>query len=110
MTFDDRGKIAEQETPYQGGNLFPLAAASAVYLRDPRETVGEDQLNGGRICTISGEDWGKMLPLLKENENYFGIRVEDLLSVDGVVRKPECVYRKVVPIEIAALAKYENGI
>ncbi|MGA3191276.1 MAG: glutamate synthase [Candidatus Bathyarchaeia archaeon] len=110
MTFDDHGKIAEQETPYQGGNLFPLAAASAVYLRDPRETVGEDQLNGGRICTISEEDWGKILPLLKENENQFGIQVEDLLNVDGVVRKPESVYRKVVPVEIAALAKYENGI
>ena len=110
ISFDDHGKIAEQETPYQGGNLFPLAAASAVYLRDPRETVGEDQLNGGRISTISREDWKKILPLLKENEKLFGIQVKDLLNVDGVVRKPECVYRKVVPIEIAALAKYENGI
>jgi glutamate synthase domain-containing protein 1/glutamate synthase domain-containing protein 3 len=110
ITFDDHGKITEQETPYQGGNLFPLAAAGAVYLRDPRETVGEDQLNGGRISTISEEDWGKILPLLKENEKLFGIKVEDLLSVEGVVRKPECVYRKVLPVEIAALAKYENGI
>jgi glutamate synthase domain-containing protein 1 len=110
MTFDDHGKITEQETPYQGGNLFPLAAASTVYLRDPRKTVGEDQLNGGKINTISEEDWGKILPLLKENEKLFGINVEDLLNVDGIVRKPECVYRKVVPIEIAALAKYENGI
>jgi hypothetical protein len=110
MTFDDHGKITEQETPYQGGNLFPLAAASVVYLRDPRETVGEEQLNGGKISTISREDWERILPLLKENEKAFGIQVEDLLNVDGVIRRPERVYRKVVPIEVAALAKYENGI
>jgi hypothetical protein len=110
MTFDDHGKIVEQETPYHGGNLFPLAAASAVYLRDPRDTVGEDQLNGGRISKISVEDWKKILPLLKDNEKLFGIQVEDLLSVDGVIRKPECIYRKVVPTEVAALTKYERGI
>jgi len=110
IAFDDHGKVVEQETPYQGGNLFPLAAASTLYLRDPRETVGEDQLNGGRITTISREDWERILPLLIENEKLFGMRVEDLLNVDGVIRRPERVYRKVVPIEVAALAKYENGI
>jgi glutamate synthase domain-containing protein 3 len=110
VTFDDQGKIAEQDTPYHGGNLFPLAAASAVYLRDPRKTVGEDQLNGGKITTISQEDWDKILPLLKENENHFGIQVKDLLNVDGAIRRPECVYRKVVPVEVAALTKYEAGI
>ena len=110
IEFDDRGKIIEQGTPYQGGNLFPLAAAGAVYLRDPRETVGEDQLNGGKIVTISKEDWGKILPLLEENERLFGIRVEDILTVDGIVRSPEQVYRKVVPVEVVALTKYERGI
>jgi glutamate synthase domain-containing protein 1/glutamate synthase domain-containing protein 3 len=110
MTFDDRGKMVEQETPYHGGNLFPLAAAGAVYLRDPRETVGEDQLNGSKIGAISIEDWERILPLLKENEKSLGIQVKDLLNVDGVIRRPECVYRKVVPIEVAALAKYERGI
>ncbi|HVP17152.1 MAG TPA: glutamate synthase [candidate division Zixibacteria bacterium] len=110
VAFDDHGKMVEQETPYPGGNLFPLAAASAVYLRDPRETVGEDQLNGGKITTISKEDWERILPLLKENEKLFGYGVEGLLKVDGVMRRPECVYRKVVPVEIAALAKYESGI
>jgi glutamate synthase domain-containing protein 1/glutamate synthase domain-containing protein 3 len=110
IAFDDHGKIVDQETPYHGGNLFPLAAASTVYLRDPKETVGEDQLNGGKISTISTEDWQKILPLLKENEKLFGIQVEDLLTVDGVTKRPEHVYRKVVPIEIAALAKYENGM
>lgn len=110
VTFDDHGKMVEQETPYPGGNLFPLAAASAVYLRDPRGTVGEDQLNGGKISTISKEDWERILPLLKENEKLFGIQIEELLKVDGVIGRPECVYRKVVPVEIAALAKYESGI
>jgi len=110
ITFDDHGKINEQETPYQGGNLFPLAAASVVYLRDPRETVGEDQLNGSEISSISGEDWRRISSLLIENEKTFGIGVEDLLRVDGTPRRPQCVYRKVVPVEVAALAKYENGI
>lgn len=110
IKFDENGRIEEQETPYHGGNLFPLAAASAVYLRDPRQTVGEDQLNGGKIVGISGEDWKRILPLLEENERLFGIRVEDLLTVDGVVRRPEQVYRKVVPVEVAALTRYERGI
>ena len=103
------GKILEQVTPYHGGNLFPLAAAGTVYLRDPRRTVGEDQLNGGKIITISKKDWGKILPLLKENESLFGINVKDLLAVDGVLRRPEEVYRKVVPLEMAALTKYDSG-
>jgi len=110
VKFDENGKIVEQETPYHGGNLFPLAAASVVYLRDPRQTVGEDQLNGSKIVTISKEDWEKILPLLKENERFFGIRIRDLLTVDGIIRSPEEVYRKVVPVEVVALTKYERGI
>jgi glutamate synthase domain-containing protein 1 len=110
MAFDDHGVLVEQETPYHGGNLFPLAAASAVYLRDPRNTVGEDQLNGGRIISLSKEDWEKILPLLEENEKLFGIRVENLLTVDGTLKKPDEVYRKVIPVEVAALTKYDQGI
>ena len=110
MTFDDHGVLVEQETPYHGGNLFPLAAASTIYLRDPRNTIHEDQLNGSRIVSLSIEDWKKILPLLKENEKLFGIRVEDLLTVDGILKKPEEVYRKVIPIEVTALTKYEQGI
>jgi glutamate synthase domain-containing protein 1/glutamate synthase domain-containing protein 3 len=109
MKFDESGRIMEQETPYQGGNLFPLAAASAIYLRDPRQTVGEEQLNGGKIVTTSKEDWEKILPLLKENERLFGIKVEELLKVDGIVRNPDEVYRKIIPTEVTALTKYENG-
>ncbi|MGC8832267.1 MAG: glutamate synthase [Thermoproteota archaeon] len=107
--FDEQGRIVEKETSYHGGNLLPLAAAGAVYVRDPRETVGEDQLNGGKIESITSEDWNRILPLLKENERLFGIRVEDLLRVDGVVKMPVEVYRKVVPVQVAALSRYETG-
>ena len=110
MRFDEHGRLLEQETPYPGGNLFPLAAAGAVFLRDPKHTVGEDQLNGAKIVPVSEEDWKRVLPLLEENEKLFGIKVENLLTVDGAKRRIQEVYRKVVPIEIAALARYERGI
>lgn len=110
MKFNEKGELMEQETPYPGGNLFPLAAASSVYLRDPRQTVGEDQLNGGKIVSLSPQDWRRILPLLKENERLFGIRVKDLLTVDGVLKTPQEVYRKVVPVEVIALTRYERGI
>ncbi|MFH0848873.1 MAG: glutamate synthase [archaeon] len=106
----ENGRIVEQETPYQGGNLFPLAAGGAVFLRDPRGVVSEDQLNGAEIVSISNEDWKRILQLLEENEKLFGIRVADLLTVDGIERRPEDVYRKVVPVQIAALMKYESHI
>jgi hypothetical protein len=50
------------------------------------------------------------MPLLENNERLFGIKVEDLLKVDGMRRRPEEVYRKVVPVQVAALAKYDTGI
>jgi hypothetical protein len=106
----EKGIISEQETPYHGGNLFPLAAAGAIYLRDPRRTVGDDQLNGAEILNISSEDWKRIVPFLEENERLFGIRVEDLLNVGGIRGRPEEVYRKVVPVEVAALMKYDTGI
>jgi len=109
IEFDEHGKAVEQGTPYHGGNLFPLAATGAIYLRDPRKTVGDDQLNGGRITDVSNEDWNRILPYLEENESLFGIKVEDLLVVDGTARSPEEVYRKVVPDEVVALSRYEGG-
>jgi len=109
IEFDEHGKVVEQGTPYHGGNLFPLAATGAIYLRDPRKTVGDDQLNGSRLTDISNEDWNRILPYLEENERLFGIKVEDLLAVDGTAGGPEEVYRKVVPDEVAALSRYEGG-
>jgi glutamate synthase domain-containing protein 1 len=110
IRFNENGRLVEEETPYHGGNLFPLAAASSVYLRDPRKTVGEDQLNGAKIVSLNQHDWERILPLLEENERLFGINVSDLLTVGGTARRPEEVYRKVVPVEIGALTKYESGV
>lgn len=110
IEFDQHGRVSEQETPYHGGNLFSLASAGAVYLRDPRRKINEDQLNGGKIVSITGGDWERILPLLKENERLFGIEVRTLLTVDGILRRPEHVYRKVEPVEVAALKEYERGV
>jgi glutamate synthase domain-containing protein 1 len=109
VRFDEHGRLVEQETPYQGGNLFPLAAAGSVYLRDPRQTVGEDQLNGAKLVSLSPKDWERILPLLRENEQLFGIRIEDLLTVDGQSKRPEDVYRKAMPVEVGALMRYDTG-
>jgi len=50
--------------------------------------------------TLHGADWKLILPYLRENERLFGVEVErDLLTVDGVLRKPPEVYRKVVPLK-----------
>jgi len=39
-----------------------------------------------------------MEPYLKENERLFGIQIQELLTVDGVQRPPQEVYRKVTVI------------
>ena len=43
------------------------------------------------------------MPYLEENERLFGIKVADLLTVDGQRKTPAEVYRKVAPVKIAAL-------
>jgi glutamate synthase domain-containing protein 1 len=100
MRFDAAGRLTELETPYPGGNLFSLASGGAIYLRDPRGRVSEDQLNGGRFAPLSDADWRLIEPYLRENEALFGIRLEDLLSLDGKAALPGDVYRKV---EVASL-------
>ena len=54
---------------------------------------------------MTAEDWALILPYLQENERLFGIAVNDLLTVDGVIRSPLEVFRKVAPVKIAALGK-----
>jgi len=95
MTFDDTGWFVELPTPYPGGNLFSLASGGAIYLRDPHGKVDEDQLNGGQFAPLSEEDWRLIEPYLRQNEALFGILLEDLLRVDGIVQPPDKVYRKV---------------
>jgi glutamate synthase domain-containing protein 3 len=103
ITFDERGRITELPEPYPGGNLFSLASGGAIYVRDPYFKVGEDQLNGGKITTLTEEDWNLIEPYLRENERLFGIPVERLLTVEGKIRKPWEVYRKVEVSPLRAL-------
>jgi hypothetical protein len=42
---------------------------------------------------------------LNENERLFGVRLQDLLTVDGVLKEPKEVYRKVGAVKLAVLAK-----
>jgi hypothetical protein len=95
IALDDAGSLVELESPYPGGNLFSLASGGAIYLRDPHGKVLDGQLNGGVFTEVTEDDWDLILEYLKENERLFGIRVEDLLAVDGFLKRPNEVYRKV---------------
>ncbi len=95
MTFDETGQLIELDAPYSGGNLFSLASGGAIYLRDPHGRVDEDQLNGGQFAPLSDADWRLIEPYLRKNEELFGIRVADLLCVNGEAQSPARVYRKV---------------
>jgi glutamate synthase domain-containing protein 1/glutamate synthase domain-containing protein 3 len=106
MTFDDQGAVRPQATPYPGANLFSLASGGAIFIRDPFSLVNEEQLNGGEITGMEAKDWNLILPYLRENERLFGISIEqDLLSVEGEVRDPLAVYRKVRPRQAVEVKK-----
>ena len=105
VTIDGRGELGELSEPYPGGNLFSLASGGAIYIRDPRRLVGEDQLNGGRISRLTQADWDLIRPYLEENERLFGIPLNDfLLKVDGVRKPPEEVYRKIEAVPLITLS------
>ena len=95
VAFDEGGRLRDLPTPYPGGNLFSLASGGAIYLRDPYLRVDEDQLNGGSFAELGEADWMLIEPCLRENERLFEIAVNDLLTVDGRLRAPQEVYRKV---------------
>jgi|UniRef100_A0A7V6A2I1 glutamate synthase domain-containing protein 1/glutamate synthase domain-containing protein 3 len=105
LEFDHRGRIRAQASPYPGSNLFSLASGGAIYIRDPYRQLVDEQLNGGEIVPLSQADWELILPYLEENERLFGIPLMTLLTVDGEVKPPEEVYRKVQPVKLAILAK-----
>ncbi len=105
VQIDEDGKVVALSEPYPGSNLFSLASGGAIYVRDPHHKVVDQQLNGGKFTTLTPADWDLILPYLEENERLFGIRVEDLLAVDGRQRTPQEVYRKVAPVALKALAK-----
>ena len=102
IRLDEHGKVVPLDLPYPGSNLLSLASGGAIYIRDPRHTLVDEQLNGGVYRPLSNADWMLILPYLRENERLFGVRVQqDLLTVDGVVMSPPEVYRKVMPREAA---------
>ncbi|NOR15297.1 MAG: hypothetical protein GQ544_06310, partial [Candidatus Aminicenantes bacterium] len=97
LSFDERGEIIGLEMKYPGNNLFSLASGGACYLNDPYHTVTENQLNGAEFLPFRREDWSTILPYLKENGRLFGISIRhDLLIVDGVLKWPEEVFRKII--------------
>ena len=104
IEFDDRGQVREQQSPYPGSNLFSLASGGAIFVRDPHKKVVPDQLNGGELAEMTEDDWRLILPYLEANEGYFGILIDDLLTVDGIQRSPLEVYRKVRAVKLAVLA------
>ena len=109
IEFDENGKVREQATPYPGSNLFSLASGGALYARDPYNKLVEEQLNGGEFDSLTPDDWDLILPYLKENERLFDISIEkDLLAVEGKLRKPQEVYRKVRAVKLDVLTEVEG--
>jgi glutamate synthase domain-containing protein 1/glutamate synthase domain-containing protein 3 len=104
MEFDAHGRITPQPVPYPGSNLFSLASGGAIYVRDPHGKVVEGQLNGGVFSALTDGDWRLIRPYLEENERLFGISVEQLLTVDGQIKKPADVYRRISAVKLAVLA------
>ncbi len=100
----EAGQFHELESPYPGGNLFSLASGGAVYIRDPAGKVGVDQLNGGQLGRMDQEDWQLILPYLLENQELFGVKVEDLLRTGSQPNEFERIYRKIEAIPLKALS------
>ena len=103
ISIDDDGQIQELPSPYPGSNLFSMASGGAIYVRDPHAKLVNEQLNGSEFANVTEEDWNLILPYLQENERLFGISIEDLLTVYGVRRPFEQVYRKVKVVRLAVM-------
>ena len=103
MQFDERGELISLETPYPGGNLFSLASGGAIYIRDPRQRLSDSQLNGGAFTDMTDADWEVVQPILYRNQEHFGIPLQRLLTVEGEIRSPAEVYRKIIPVKSKTL-------
>jgi len=84
--------------------LFSLSSGGAIYLRDPYKRVSDSQLNGGGFTDLSEEDWALVKDMLIENEKHFDIPLARLLTVDGEVKAPAEIYRKIIPLKNKALS------
>ncbi|MCE5318305.1 MAG: hypothetical protein LLG04_13215, partial [Parachlamydia sp.] len=98
LRIDQQGQILDLETPYPGSNLFSLASGGAIYLRDPRHTLQNGQLNGGEFVDMTEQDWELILPYLEENARHFNIPVQRLLELDGKPIEFHQAFRKISPI------------
>jgi glutamate synthase domain-containing protein 3 len=110
IKIDDDGQLHPLETPYPGGNLFSLASGGALYIRDPKQKVTGDQLNGGEFAPLTPADWDLILPYLQENERLFNIPINLLLEENGEPRQPEAVYRKIIPTSVRSLQAEEAWV
>jgi glutamate synthase domain-containing protein 3 len=110
VAFDEDGELRDLAEPYPGGNLFSLASGGAVYVRDPRGCLGDDQLNGGEFAPFTLGDWEAVRPMLEENERLFGIPVSRLLSLEGAPLRPGDAYRKIRPSGHKALMPEEAWV
>ncbi len=104
ITLEQDGSLSDQDSPYPGSNLFSLASGGAIFLRDPFHKVSPEQLNGGEFASLNDKDWDLILPYFQENERLFNIRIDDLLSVNGVKKNYKEVYRKVQVVKLDILA------
>ena len=104
LRFDNNGKTVMLDIPYPGSNLFSLASGGAIFVRDPHQSIVPEQLNGGEIFPFTLRAWKLILPYLKENERLFGITIDELLTVNGKILRPEQVYRTIGAVKLSVLS------
>ncbi len=95
--FDNEAVMRDLSPPYPGGNLFSLASGGAIYIRDPRDEVREDQLNGGMFTSMTKQDEDLIIPYLQENERIFDIPLQRLLTKNDHHCSFQEAYRKIIP-------------
>jgi glutamate synthase domain-containing protein 1/glutamate synthase domain-containing protein 3 len=102
----DQGEMIDLDEPYPGGNLFSLASGGCIFIRDPKNKVSEEQLNGGEFSPLEENDWTLIKTYLEENQRQFGISIADLLK--GM--EPSRIYRKIQPHAVRALQAEESWV
>jgi len=111
LRIDEHGNVVPLDAPYPGSNLLSLASGGAIFVRDPHHTLVDQQLNAGAFRPLSVADWRLILPYLEENQRLFDVDIHrDLLTVDGILREPEEVYRKVLPLRTAEIEAEMEGM